>query len=67
MAYAQGLLNTRGPRRTTAGAYQVVWGSRFRIHERVAERYRAGRVLLAGDAAHTHSPAGGARHEPRPA
>jgi 2-polyprenyl-6-methoxyphenol hydroxylase-like FAD-dependent oxidoreductase len=25
----------------------------------VADRYRAGRVLLAGDAAHTHSPAGG--------
>jgi 2-polyprenyl-6-methoxyphenol hydroxylase-like FAD-dependent oxidoreductase len=38
---------------------EVVWGSRFRIHERVADQYRAGRVLLAGDAAHTHSPAGG--------
>jgi 2-polyprenyl-6-methoxyphenol hydroxylase-like FAD-dependent oxidoreductase len=38
---------------------EVIWGSRFRIHERVADRYRAGRVLLAGDAAHTHSPAGG--------
>jgi 2-polyprenyl-6-methoxyphenol hydroxylase-like FAD-dependent oxidoreductase len=37
----------------------VIWGSRFRIHERVADQYRAGRVLLAGDAAHTHSPAGG--------
>ena len=38
---------------------EVIWGSRFRIHERVADQYRAGRVLLAGDAAHTHSPAGG--------
>jgi len=38
---------------------EVVWGSRFRIHERVADKYRSGRVLLAGDAAHTHSPAGG--------
>jgi 2-polyprenyl-6-methoxyphenol hydroxylase-like FAD-dependent oxidoreductase len=38
---------------------EVVWGSRFRIHERVADEYRSGRVLLAGDAAHTHSPAGG--------
>jgi 2-polyprenyl-6-methoxyphenol hydroxylase-like FAD-dependent oxidoreductase len=37
----------------------VVWGSRFRIHHRVADSYRAGRVLLAGDAAHVHSPAGG--------
>jgi 2-polyprenyl-6-methoxyphenol hydroxylase-like FAD-dependent oxidoreductase len=59
IAYAQGLLNTRGPRRTTVTVTEVIWGSRFRIHERVADQYRAGRVLLAGDAAHTHSPAGG--------
>jgi 2-polyprenyl-6-methoxyphenol hydroxylase-like FAD-dependent oxidoreductase len=37
----------------------VVWGSRFRVHHRVADTYRAGRLLLAGDAAHVHSPAGG--------
>jgi 2-polyprenyl-6-methoxyphenol hydroxylase-like FAD-dependent oxidoreductase len=37
----------------------VIWGSRFRVHHRVANVYRAGRVLLAGDAAHVHSPAGG--------
>lgn len=36
-----------------------MWGSRFRIHHRVADAYRAGRLLLAGDAAHVHSPAGG--------
>jgi 2-polyprenyl-6-methoxyphenol hydroxylase-like FAD-dependent oxidoreductase len=59
VAYAQQLLDTRGPRRTTARVTEVIWGSRFRIHERVADQYRAGRVLLAGDAAHTHSPAGG--------
>jgi 2-polyprenyl-6-methoxyphenol hydroxylase-like FAD-dependent oxidoreductase len=59
VAYAQGLLNTRGPRRTAVRVTEVIWGSRFRIHERVADQYRAGRVLLAGDAAHTHSPAGG--------
>ncbi len=59
VAYAQQLLDTRGPRRTTARVTEVIWGSRFRIHERVADHYRAGRVLLAGDAAHTHSPAGG--------
>jgi 2-polyprenyl-6-methoxyphenol hydroxylase-like FAD-dependent oxidoreductase len=58
-AYAQQLLDTRGPRRTTVRVTEVIWGSRFRIHERVADQYRAGRVLLAGDAAHTHSPAGG--------
>ncbi len=51
---------------TNAGSAQdrmvvtdVVWGSRFRIHHRVADTYRAGRLLLAGDAAHVHSPAGG--------
>ena len=57
--YAQQLLTGRGPRRTAVQVAEVIWGSRFRIHERVADRYRAGRVLLAGDAAHTHSPAGG--------
>ncbi|WP_338784229.1 FAD-dependent monooxygenase [Streptomyces sp. DG1A-41] len=30
----------------------------FRIHRRMADRFRVGRVLLAGDAAHIHSPAG---------
>jgi 2-polyprenyl-6-methoxyphenol hydroxylase-like FAD-dependent oxidoreductase len=59
VAYAQRLLNTRGPRRPAARVTEVIWGSRFRIHEWVADQYRAGRVLLAGDAAHTHSPAGG--------
>jgi 2-polyprenyl-6-methoxyphenol hydroxylase-like FAD-dependent oxidoreductase len=59
VAYAQKLLNTRGPQETTARVTEVVWGSRFRIHERVADRYRDRRIVLAGDAAHTHSPAGG--------
>ncbi|MFE3093566.1 FAD-dependent monooxygenase [Streptomyces sp. NPDC059248] len=35
------------------------WISRFNDAARQAARYRAGRVLLAGDAAHTHFPAGG--------
>ncbi|WP_214320087.1 FAD-dependent monooxygenase [Nonomuraea sediminis] len=37
----------------------VVWSSRFRVHHRLADHYRAGRLFLAGDAAHVHSPAGG--------
>jgi 2-polyprenyl-6-methoxyphenol hydroxylase-like FAD-dependent oxidoreductase len=41
------------------GPAEVVWASRFRIHRRSAPRFRAGRVVLAGDAAHVHSPAGG--------
>jgi hypothetical protein len=35
------------------------WLSSFRCHLRSASSYRRGRVLLAGDAAHIHSPAGG--------
>jgi FAD binding domain len=37
----------------------VTWLSRFTDTTRQAAAYRAGRVLLAGDAAHVHSPAGG--------
>jgi 2-polyprenyl-6-methoxyphenol hydroxylase-like FAD-dependent oxidoreductase len=35
------------------------WSSRFRVHHRVAEKFRVGSVFLAGDAAHVHSPAAG--------
>ncbi len=41
------------------GPLDVVWASRFRIHRRASPRFRIHRVLLAGDAAHVHSPAGG--------
>ncbi|MEW2549481.1 FAD-dependent monooxygenase [Streptomyces sp. NPDC047002] len=37
----------------------VLWASDFRVRAALADRFRAGRVLLAGDAAHVHSPAGG--------
>ncbi|MCW2948890.1 MAG: hypothetical protein JWR24_5607 [Actinoallomurus sp.] len=36
----------------------MYWSSRYRSESRQAPRYRVGRVFLAGDAAHTHSPAG---------
>jgi len=36
-----------------------VWMTHFRLHHRGATRYQSGRVFLAGDAAHIHSPAGG--------
>jgi 2-polyprenyl-6-methoxyphenol hydroxylase-like FAD-dependent oxidoreductase len=57
--FVQQLLDTRGfgPGRTVVT--ELLWGSRFRIQHRVADSYRAGRLLLAGDAAHVHSPAGG--------
>ncbi|MGH3983133.1 MAG: FAD-dependent monooxygenase [Pseudonocardiaceae bacterium] len=38
---------------------EAYWTSTFRFHRRLADTYRAGRVLLAGDAAHIHSPYGG--------
>jgi 2-polyprenyl-6-methoxyphenol hydroxylase-like FAD-dependent oxidoreductase len=53
------LLDARGPQKRPARVRDVVWSSRFRVHHRLADRYREGRIFLAGDAAHVHSPAGG--------
>ncbi|QFZ18920.1 FAD-dependent monooxygenase [Saccharothrix syringae] len=44
---------------TDFGMRDPVWLSRFGDASRLADRYRAGRLLLAGDAAHQHFPAGG--------
>src|SRR5919112_2000184 len=55
--FVQHLLDQRAPGQGTITA--LAWSSRFRVHHRVADHYRAGRLLLAGDAAHVHSPAGG--------
>jgi 2-polyprenyl-6-methoxyphenol hydroxylase-like FAD-dependent oxidoreductase len=41
------------------GMYDARWMSRFHSDERQAPAYRVGRVFLAGDAAHVHTPAGG--------
>jgi 2-polyprenyl-6-methoxyphenol hydroxylase-like FAD-dependent oxidoreductase len=41
------------------GLVEVGWKSRFHCDERQVEQYRHGRVFLAGDAAHVHSPMGG--------
>ncbi|MGV0814105.1 rifampin monooxygenase [Mycolicibacterium boenickei] len=50
------LLTTAG---TDLGVHSPRWLSRFGDGTRLAERYRSGRVLLAGDAAHVHPPTGG--------
>ncbi|MCG7609158.1 MULTISPECIES: rifampin monooxygenase [Mycobacterium] len=44
---------------TDLGVHSPRWLSRFGDGTRLAERYRSGRVLLAGDAAHVHPPTGG--------
>ncbi|HEU4538750.1 MAG TPA: FAD-dependent monooxygenase, partial [Polyangiaceae bacterium] len=53
----QALLDAAGVR--AAAVRGVSWLSTWRHNARLAARYRVGRVLLAGDAAHVHPPAGG--------
>jgi 2-polyprenyl-6-methoxyphenol hydroxylase-like FAD-dependent oxidoreductase len=43
----------------SAEPYEIVASSPYRVHERCAPRFRAGRALLAGDAAHVCNPCGG--------
>ena len=57
--YVQALLDARGPRVEPARVHDIAWSSRFRIHHQVTRSARSGCVLLCGDAAHVHSPAGG--------
>jgi 2-polyprenyl-6-methoxyphenol hydroxylase-like FAD-dependent oxidoreductase len=57
LADAQAKVDERGPRGLTLT--NPVWLAGFRINERKVSDYRRGRVMLAGDAAHIHSPAGG--------
>ena len=44
------------------GMSEMRWSSRFLSERRQARPYRSGRVFLAGDAAHVHSPVGGQGH-----
>jgi 2-polyprenyl-6-methoxyphenol hydroxylase-like FAD-dependent oxidoreductase len=59
VADVQALIDGRGPTRSRSKVTRVHWSSRFRLHHRLATHYRRGRLLLVGDAAHVHSPAGG--------
>jgi 2-polyprenyl-6-methoxyphenol hydroxylase-like FAD-dependent oxidoreductase len=51
------LVNERGP--GNIHLHDPFWLSGFRINERKVKDYQRGRVFLAGNAAHIHSPAGG--------
>jgi len=53
------ILEERGPEDEPARIKEMVWSSRFRVSHRIATSFRRGNTLLAGDAAHVHSPAGG--------
>jgi len=55
----QAVLKDRGPADAALTIRHMAWSSRFRIQHKVAKTLRQGRILLAGDAAHVHSPAGG--------
>jgi 2-polyprenyl-6-methoxyphenol hydroxylase-like FAD-dependent oxidoreductase len=53
------IFDERGPENAAIAIRRIMWASRFRLEHRVARVLRQGRILLAGDAAHVHSPAGG--------
>ena len=53
----QAIIDRRGP--SGLVAFDPIWLAGFRINGRKVSGYRHGRVFLAGDAAHVHSPAGG--------
>lgn len=59
LGYLQDLVDARGPQAQPVTVHDVIWGSRFRIHHGVADRFATERVGLAGDAAHDNSPLGG--------
>jgi len=57
LADLQAALDDLAPEGTTAS--NLRWASIFRIKHGIVDRYRVGRVFVAGDAAHLHPPAGG--------
>ena len=59
LADMQRILDEDGPTAPRARIREVAWASRFHIQHRVSATPRRDRLLLCGDAAHVHSPAGG--------
>jgi 2-polyprenyl-6-methoxyphenol hydroxylase-like FAD-dependent oxidoreductase len=59
VADVQALINERAPAHYRPEVLEVLHSGRSRVHHRLAERFRVGRVFLAGDAAHSNSPVSG--------
>ncbi|MEV6576464.1 FAD-dependent oxidoreductase [Streptomyces sp. NPDC051577] len=59
MSYIQRLIDERGPSSEPGRINEVIWSSRFHVHHRLAANVICGNIILCGDAAHVHSPAGG--------
>jgi 2-polyprenyl-6-methoxyphenol hydroxylase-like FAD-dependent oxidoreductase len=57
LGLVQRILSQRAPKEIEASALH--WSSYFRIHHRQVAELRVGRIFIAGDAAHVHSPFGG--------
>src|SRR5215471_11123609 len=55
---ASGALDARIRQVTGDREYELAWATAYRFHERVADAFSAGRVFLAGDAAHLYAPFG---------
>ncbi|MBM7503002.1 FAD-dependent monooxygenase [Agromyces aurantiacus] len=55
----EALVRSRIARGFTVGYRSSTWFATYRLHHRVAARFRDGRCFLVGDAAHIHSPVGG--------
>ncbi|MDJ0380210.1 FAD-dependent monooxygenase [Streptomyces sp. G-G2] len=56
LAHIQAVVDRLAPRPATLS--RMRWSSVFRISHRIVDRYRGGRVFVAGDAAHIHPPTG---------
>jgi 2-polyprenyl-6-methoxyphenol hydroxylase-like FAD-dependent oxidoreductase len=52
-------VNRRALDNLRTDVHRVNWFSTYRVHHRVADRFRRGRAFILGDAAHVHSPVGG--------
>ncbi|HEX5190348.1 MAG TPA: FAD-dependent monooxygenase, partial [Streptosporangiaceae bacterium] len=55
---SSGALDERIRQITGGLPYEIVWATAYRFHERIAAAFAAGRVFLAGDAAHLYAPFG---------